>query len=473
MQQNLSTKIPEISEEMQISRSSFIRIITIICLISYPFTDNINHFVLQQHSHKHFPIINSNFIEKFPRESRPCDQLDFWNQECGTEWQNNYSTFHRHMLENPSSPNAYFVAVALESGLADRITGIITQFLFSLITNRALVHVSYGYLPDWDVAFDTPHIHLKPPAHLYLGDELLDPLKYTYKGVWGYTGKRDFTHLPVQLQEKYAPFYILHEEHIATEIFGKYNLSTYIPLNKHIISSSNRGRSYLLFDNPYHNEFLYSLGLKPETALGCVAKYLFRLNAATCTDRVQQMEKMLIEDGKNNFLRIGIQVRVGDAVFEKGLTVPLEYAQAHFECAEEIARTRATPGQSIRYFFISDSLELRKAAKEFYKEKLITNLEDEPMHVNCYLHNPAKCDKTHVGFRNAVADMYLFSLNDFHVVSKTSGFGALGAWMSPISHRDPSIGRRHIYRIKGSTKRTCGISDTDSVAQISLDWAGF
>jgi hypothetical protein len=46
-----------------------------------------------------------------------------------------------------------------------------------------------------------------------------------------------------------------------------------------IFMTFNRGVTAKLFNNPYHMNYLYSIGLRPETAFGCAMNFLFRPKA--------------------------------------------------------------------------------------------------------------------------------------------------------------------------------------------------
>ena len=63
-------------------------------------------------------------------------------------------------------------------------------------------------------------------------------------------------------------------------MFRRTDLTQVYPDHPVIFLSSNRGRSFRLFDNPHHRRRLRSLGLRPETAFGCAFRFLFAPNAA-------------------------------------------------------------------------------------------------------------------------------------------------------------------------------------------------
>jgi hypothetical protein len=135
-------------------------------------------------------------------------------------------------------------------------------------------------------------------------------------------------------------------------------------------------------------------------------------------------------------LRIGIQVRLGDDVFTKQGTnlglAQLAVASPYFACAEKLETAFAVPGQKVIWYLISDALQLRVAAKQKYGDKLLTDTATATQHVDCRTFNPESCSKEamDLSIQHSIGQLLTFSLADFHIVVKESGFGRLGAWMS-------------------------------------------
>jgi hypothetical protein len=103
---------------------------------------------------------------------------------CGT-WQEDYMRLHQQTLAGELPPR-YLVSVAVEAGLADRLIGIISEFYFALLTGRAFqISSAHQKLPTFEAAFDAPHVNwTRPDTDV---EVLIDHLRYTYKGVRGYT----------------------------------------------------------------------------------------------------------------------------------------------------------------------------------------------------------------------------------------------------------------------------------------------
>jgi hypothetical protein len=141
-------------------------------------------------------------------------------------------------------------------------------------------------------------------------------------------------------------------------------------------------------------------------------------------------------------LRIGIQIRVGDVVFSsKDQFHAWDYAH-FFKCAARIEKRRRKPWHTkVVWYLASDSLSIRREAKAFYGRKLVTNTRSRAMHVGkdecksqgkCVLQISRPQDRRVVkeAFRGAVAELYLLSMAQYHVLTDTGSFGQMGAWLS-------------------------------------------
>ena len=129
-----------------------------------------------------------------------------------------------------------------------------------------------------------------------------------------------------------------------------------------VVIASNRGRVWELFDNPHHKKTLLEYGIRPETAISCAFRYLFRPRREV-KDMFRTTWAAL---GDSQVLKIGIHIRVGDSALRNDTNTPeraWKMTAAHFACAEEIEKTRASPGQRVIYFLMSDSITVRQAAK--------------------------------------------------------------------------------------------------------------
>lgn len=233
----------------------------------------------------------------------------------------------------------------------------------------------------------------------------------------------------------YHVLYLTNQPAETLDIFKYSNLSGYPPTNPgtpYVLSSSNRGHTHYLMHNPYHKTELASFGLRPETAFMCGWFTICSPNKAVQA-LYSQYWQALNEPG---VLRIGIQARLGDDVFQKQTgdlgDAQLAIAAPYFQCADTLEKAFATPGQKVLWYLISDALPLRVAAKKKYGDKLLTDTATATQHVDCRTFNPEACSKDamDLSIQHSIGQLLTFSMADFHITSKESGFGRMGAWMS-------------------------------------------
>eukprot|EP00882_Tetradesmus_deserticola_P028042 GHRQ01031215.1.p1 GENE.GHRQ01031215.1~~GHRQ01031215.1.p1 ORF type:complete len:175 (-),score=36.20 GHRQ01031215.1:158-682(-) len=132
-----------------------------------------------------------------------------------------------------------------------------------------------------------------------------------------------------------------------------------------------------------------------------------------------------------------VQVRFGDKLMnsddEHGTATLLDLAAPFFDCATQIEAAMAVPGQKIIWYLLSDNGSFRRAAKKRYGEKLLTDTTLQAMHTDCKRNSdPTLCSEStmNVALQHSIGSMLAFSLADYHVMSRKSGFGRLGAWLS-------------------------------------------
>ncbi|KAJ3167393.1 hypothetical protein HDU88_002315 [Geranomyces variabilis] len=386
--------------------------------------------------------------------------------ECGN-WGENYARMHAAILkgqqENSVVPR-YAVSVAVDAGTADRVAGIITGFLYALLSGRAFQILTYGSLPSFAVSMRSPYINWTAPEY---DNILYEHLKFTYQGVRGNPVLRV---MPAEVNSSlYGSFYWVNAQQGDMEKTILFSNLTSFPAEHltHVFYSSNRGVSFRLFNNPYHRRKLLDMGLRPETAFRCVFNYLFhpRSNVEAL------MAPLRAEIHQPGTLVIGIQIRLGDRSFSEGPVGPVDQYDPYFHCARDIQLSRAVPGQRVVWYLITDSMQLRHHAKLKFGTLLITDLENEATHsaLSCVETGNEASEscidkKGNNPLDTAFADMLLFSEADFHVITKNSGFGQQGAWM----HRHTA---RHIYVVDGQPRK-CGIWDADPLEDVASNWSG-
>jgi hypothetical protein len=67
-----------------------------------------------------------------------------------------------------AAPLRTLVSAAVEAGIADRLPGLVSQFLLVLMQGRALQHATYGSLPDWEVAYAMQRIAGRTVTHFLM-----------------------------------------------------------------------------------------------------------------------------------------------------------------------------------------------------------------------------------------------------------------------------------------------------------------
>lgn len=380
---------------------------------------------------------------------------------CGS-WQEGYIERHRAIL-NGTLPARYLVSLSIEAGLADRLTGTLTEFIFALLTDRAFQIITYGTLPRFEAAFSAPHINWSRPCD---NDTLIDNLKYTYRGQRGYQGDRSYgSGVDTKL---YWPLYWINNDS-ELDFFLSSNVSTH-PTNHENVTTlfiaSNRGRIVRLFSNPYHRSQLFQMGLRPETAMRCIFNFLFSPTEAL--RKAMQREFTALQ--ATDTLKININIRVGDSVFDPAFdnTITLTPYEPFFDCASQIESFARFPKQTVIWYFTSDSLRLRQLVKQKYGDKVLTEEKLRYVHGDCG-DFPAKrygnCTRESHDFsiRMAAGQIYAMSMCDYHVVSLMSGFGRFATILSHFWH--------NVYQVHNKN-RSCGPANFDSLESVTTDGAG-
>ncbi|PSC70003.1 Proteophosphoglycan ppg4 [Micractinium conductrix] len=339
-----------------------------------------------------------------------------------------------------------------------------SQLYYAVLTGRALQLASVANLPDWAVAFDSPHINWTAPP---FPDAVLEPLLLPYNQSSGTLGAHNYSASSGVDTARYWPinhFSRVPLDPTIDEFFWDTDLTTQpeghadVP---YVMFASNRGRTYRLWENRYHRTVLRQWGMRASDAFRCGFHFLLRPNQATQA----AMAAMAARMSQTETLKIGIHIRVGDGVFKGGAKDPsLQDYQHFFDCAQQIEDERRAPKESVIWYLISDSPALRRQALEKWPRKVLTDTDAEPVHVDCQRFPQRGCGSIDAAFRTAVAELMTFSSADYHVVTHDSGFGMLGAWLSE--------GERHIYSVRRGVHRNCGRWNYDPLDKMATTWAG-
>jgi hypothetical protein len=393
-------------------------------------------------------------LQHFPQAAR-----------CSTRWMQEYGQLHADILGGVREPR-HFVSVAVEAGLADRLTGMMTQFWHAVLTRRAFSAVTYSDVPSFAAVCDAPFFDWATVGP-DVPEAALEPLRFTHQGVRGLPAAN--RSLPASLRPAdYQMLYLINAPARNLSTYQHTSLGAMLsPDPATILGASNRGRTFGLANNPWHKGQLWDMGVPPQDAFMCGFFALCSPVAAIARYYARFWEP-LREPG---VLKIGIQIRLGDAVFKQpaagagaagagnGSSDATAAQQAQvlaqgaewFECAERLQAAYASHGQKVVWYLNSDSQALRAAAKQRYGAKLITDDELQMTHPDCFQGQAvsnASSSSSHgqagqassssscaqqamdAALQHSLGAMLTFSLTDYHIITKASGFGRLGAWLS-------------------------------------------
>lgn len=314
------------------------------------------------------------------------------SSECGN-WQRNYRTLHQDILNNKLDPAQvkFLISIAPPQGLADRIGGYITHFLFALLSDRAYLQITLPLDVPMSAAYDCKFVDSDMWSHLQnsngafhdsfgvMQDEFLALPIGGYRTINKYIAEHPkTTSKPIDLSTNYGEYLNGGPDMTSKQRIGirKKNKQLFVgsdfnalPFSdkKRVFFLGNRGFSYAMFDNPHHNATLVSMGLTRDNAFRCVYQFLFGFNMQLHCSEVGGCKHMwdAVRDRHTaGGTVIGVHVRVGDAVFTKGITGADDLngqlwgmAEPFLQCALSL-RTELSPSPPL--LFLSDSVELRK-----------------------------------------------------------------------------------------------------------------
>lgn len=438
-----------------------------------------------------FDSFNSAYITSSGHAGRPPHSYTEYQRPeafhgCGY-WQEEYMRLHREILSGERPPR-YLVAVLPESGLADQVFGIISLFFWSFLTGRAFqITAGYQQISPLETAFDAPFINWTRPAG--------DPEVLTKHLYANFKGKREYppTHSLLPNISDYGSLFLVNIWNGAYNFFSTADLNT-IPEgggNKSVLFvAANRGATYGIFDNPHHIQELSHVGLRPDTAFSCAFHFLFNLNNVTTQALETQLAKMHFNASHHTqhslqserrllqaprLLRIGLQIRVGDTVYNasaKQDDIRLQDYKSFFDCATQIQEHRRTPATTrVVWYLLSDSHRLKQLAlEEFGRDVLVTDTTPNKHIVTSLNVGDSNLDDERAdALTKAAADMLSFAEMDYFVLSQKSGFGKVGAmlsnrwhnvwWLNPQDH--------------GNRTPSCGPKSYVKLSDLAGQWSGF
>jgi hypothetical protein len=404
---------------------------------------------------------------------------------CGTDWQLNYLNFHRSVMDLKATPEQrkFLVSVPVRAGGADNLLGIVSLFLYALLINRAFLRVKYNiegfhapvmdhaYAPatfDWtapDTDLNATTACLMPP---YDGDMhkrhcVRGPMKWLPNDPHEYT---------------FHAWFFVNSYQKERFWYGDYNTMLGEDGKKDVIfAASNRGNVLMTFYNPHHNKTLINeIGMKPESAFGCLWSYLFRTKSHVCVEGCRttmaaihqiKRERKLLTKSTDPFpvwdhMILAIQIR------DLGVGHP---NNVFFHCADQLATEYKTSFgvKEVSFILINPKAMTQRMAKEYYKDRLLLPTGDilgshDVLDESDKSGAEAKEKVTAV--IESARDWEVMSHADVHVVSSRSGFGVIGAMMRV---RQPSEYRLYHTR---DNNRLCNISTPDPLLYYVDEWSG-
>jgi hypothetical protein len=389
---------------------------------------------------------------------------------CSAPWASSYVALHGRILHGDAPPR-YLISIAA-SGLADRLVGVITQFWWAFIAGRAIQIVEAdSSSPGYSAAFDSPCINWTAPAEAYpshmwsslIGSEsslasYSTLVKAEKKGGMDYRGlsyRNDWTWI--------------------TRLASVTDLRSG-PGNIHLVSvlfvNGNRGRTTILWKSKFHAAELAAIAPQRD-AVSTAFNFLFTPNSAT----LAHMSPFLSEIQQDpQVFWVGIHIRHADDVFSKSDAFNVKNEggggfrardahRSYFDCARAIGEKLAS-GRRVRWLLVSDSLSLRKSAQAEFGDKVLTDTEAAALHIEkCKSMDGAECndDLRKRAVQLAARDLLLLSYTSAHVLSKNSGFGRLGAFLSNAI--DPHIAF-------GGEGAACKLRGRTSDPALTKSWSG-
>lgn len=357
---------------------------------------------------------------------------------CGG-WQKEYTDMHKDTMQNLSKRSRLFIFKSPNSGLTDRLVGLITGFYAAVLSKRAfLISDWWTYPRDTQVqltsALDNHYINLSLPAS-YEKRLRLDNTSYIHLD---YINKEPLFSL--KDNEKEAAKGV-------RAVFSKDDGDAVV------LFESNRGGTYSLFKNSTGPA--NGLGVIPNAGIYCAFHYLFKPNSQVL-ELMHPLSTVLRDE---NVIKIGIQIRTGDHGFSFKSSAKISdkaYYRNFFECAQSIEDSVNASQRRVVWYLISDSVSLKSSAVETYGNKLLADIEHVPMHIG--INNDVNNLQSGgpLAMQLAVADVLQMALCDYFVVSHDSGLGKLGVLLSHSAH---------FSRVYVVDEYRCKPADDDQIAR--------
>ncbi|GJN87763.1 hypothetical protein Rhopal_000718-T1 [Rhodotorula paludigena] len=331
-------------------------------------------------------------------------------------WEDEYAQMHAEMLSGEREASLMeYVCHQGEycGGFADRILGMTTSFLYSILTKRAF-SIRWQQPAPIDLFFDSPSIDWSRPfynetdtplAPVYSNKTLIKRRKLLNAHNWE----------PEEVDEFMPKFVARYENSKRTPWLQ-------IEFNRGVVMRSWSYRPI--------KPLVDAIGLKAQTAYSCLLNYLFRPKPAVLAFISQYTSFFALPE---NFV-IGIQIRTGDlsmwADYKDAVNTVSVHSQ-YFTCADAVARKYAHPSQKVVYYLITDSHKLeREALRRFGDRVVVTGLKQAHVEIKTDRSKGLSAIKLAAdGFMRTIAESWIFAGTDFQILTSRSGFGKIPTWL--------------------------------------------
>lgn len=357
------------------------------------------------------------------------------------------------------------------TGIADRLTHLISTYLIALLTKRVFIfdkawpefteimQSSLNYdqqlLLPWLKRLNVLNANLSSTDRKYLST------KHRWFSFDRYRYDRDYN-------QAFPQRIVTFRAHTGTTIqIIRSNSSIY----RKFLTDELQLNTSTIFGCLYHSLFTFKLsGLMRVMSLAAD-------NNPTGYSSDETFQTLLSPD----VFPIGVQIRAGDEQLlaqhkqvdrsDSLENNSLRYFERFFQCAQEIVQAYGRYlNESKRMpvvFLVSDDHQLRRAALKRWPFSLESFRNESQRRTDGFhILTSAKrifhvefTDDVDVAFQLGIYDMFLFSLCDQHLITEKSGFGRIPSFAS--------LKLRHIHSFKTHTPKTCPIQG------IPLEKAGY
>eukprot|EP01036_Dinobryon_divergens_P032402 gene32402-41978_t len=373
------------------------------------------------------------------------------------------------------------VAVPTMSGLSDRITGVASAFLVSLVTKRVFQIGRHDGLLPLETAFVSPSINWSRSQD---AQWLMQPLSPDAS----IRGGRDYS-MTVMMSREYLAFNTIEDHRMQYKLTNRNILYAIPSYYKTVMMSMNRGKTIAIMDNPNHKKDLESLGLSKQNVFGCIVNFLLQPLPQIflpLKDEIFHMSDR--SDSGRKVLKIGIQIRIGDDSWgdhHRDGVEDLAHYMPYFKCARQIEKFalhgRDSNWTSSLWYILTESVSLRRAIKRSFQrpQRRIVAATEEGLVVEHSSKEIGVCRPTCAhsstvserGFQTAAAEWWLMGLADYHVITEASGYGRTASMraMKPKSiYTVPPYDPQQAKRMRVN----CWRNDFTPLWKLSSDWSG-